>query len=331
MNAVLTVAVLAVLYMVGTFVPGAATDRPIIGAVVTGSPAQGAGLVPGDEILMIDGTSVPSWKEADYLIALQPDKALNLRVRRDGEERDVAVRSETTEHYVGDIGVRPLVRVGEVLPDSPAREMGLQADDAILRIDDTPIETFNDIPPVVQGADGRALSFRIWRAGAQFDVSITPRDEGSGLKIGVGPKYEFRRLGPWDATVEAVSATGSMIRQTFDVIGRLVTAQISPKTMMGPVGIAQVSGQAARTGARQLFFLVAVISLQVGILNLLPLVPLDGGHIAILTLEGVARRDLSPTVKAWVMNAGAAVIFLLIGLVLYSDISKLDFVRKLIP
>jgi regulator of sigma E protease len=122
-----------------------------------------------------------------------------------------------------------------------------------------------------------------------------------------------------------------MTRQTFDVIGRLITAQISPKTMMGPLGIAQASGDAARGGAGSLFFLVAVISLQVGILNLLPLVPLDGGHLAILTLEGVARRDLSPTVKSWVMNAGAAVIFLLIGLVLYSDISKLDIVQKLIP
>ena len=155
MNAVLTIVVLTVLYMAGTFVPGAASDRPIIGAVVVGSPAERAGLVSGDEILAIDGAPVPSWKEADYHIALRPEKALGLRVRRDGEERDVVVRSETTEHYVGDIGVRPLVRVGEIVSGSPAEEVGLQSDDAILRIDDAPIETFNDIPPVVQGADGR--------------------------------------------------------------------------------------------------------------------------------------------------------------------------------
>ena len=121
-----------------------------------------------------------------------------------------------------------------------------------------------------------------------------------------------------------------MTTQTFDVIGRLVTARISPKTMMGPLGIAQASGDAARGGAGSLLFLVAVISLQVGILNLFPLAPLDGGHLAILAVEGVARRDMSPLVKGWIMNAGAAVIFLLIGLVLYSDISKMPFVQRLL-
>jgi len=114
------------------------------------------------------------------------------------------------------------------------------------------------------------------------------------------------------------------------VVGRLVTARISPKTMMGPLGIAQASGDAARGGAGSLLFLVAVISLQVGILNLFPLAPLDGGHLAILAVEGVARRDLSPTIKGWIMNAGAAVIFLLIGVVLYSDISKMAFVQRLL-
>ena len=109
----------------------------------------------------------------------------------------------------------------------------------------------------------------------------------------------------------------------LDVIGRLVTARISPKTMMGPLGIAQASGDAARSGPGPLLFLAALISLQVGILNLFPLAPLDGGHLAILAVEGVARRDMSPLVKGWIMNAGAAVIFLLIGLVLYSDISKM--------
>ena len=139
----------------------------------------------------------------------------------------------------------------------------------------------------------------------------------------------LKKFGPLAAVREALRWVWEMTRQTFDVVGRLVTARISPKTMMGPLGIAQASGDAARGGAGSLLFLVAVISLQVGILNLFPLAPLDGGHLAILAIEGVARRDMSPAIKNWIMNAGAAVIFLLIGLVLYSDISKMSFVQRL--
>ncbi len=332
MNAVLTISVLTVLNMVGSLFDASRFDRPIIGAVAVGSPAEDAGLVPGDEILSIDGEPLASWEEARYQIVLRPEKALELRVRRDGEERAVEVRSEATStERVGRIGVHPLVRVGEVLSGTPAEEAGLKPDDAILQIDDTPMTSFADIPPIVQGADGRTLTFRIWRDGEQLDLAITPRDDGSGLRVGITPKTVLKKFGPRDAVVEAVRSTWNMTRQTFEVLGRLVTGQISPKTMMGPLGIAQVSGDAARSGALPLFYLVAIIRLQVGIVNLLPLAPLEGGHLAILVVEGTARRDLSPNIKNWIMNAGAAVIFLLIGLVLYSDISKLSFVRGLLP
>jgi regulator of sigma E protease len=332
MNAVLTISVLSVFYTIGFAVDASRFDRPIVGAVEADSPAEKAGIEPGDEILSIDGKPVPSWEEAQYLILLSPEKTLDLRVRRGGQERDVVVRSEATSRdKVGRIGVHPLVRVGEVMGGAPAEEAGLRPDDAILRIDDTAITTFGDIPPIIQGADAGALSFLIWRDGEILDLSIEPRDDGSGPRVGITPKTVLKKFGPLQAVVEAVDWTRAMTVQTFDVLGRLVTAQISPKTMMGPLGIAQASGDAARGGAGSLFFLVAVISLQVGILNLLPLAPLDGGHLAIIAIEGVARRDLSPTIKGWVMNAGALVIFALIGLVVLSDVSKLEFVQKLFP
>ena len=99
--------------------------------------------------------------------------------------------------------------------------------------------------------------------------------------------------------------------------------------MAGPLGIAQQSGEAARQGAQTLWGFVAFISINVGILNLFPLAPLDGGHLAILALEGTVRRDLSPVVKGWIMNAGVAAILLLVVLVLYSDISKTGFVQRI--
>ena len=331
MNALLTIVVLTVFGMIGLQVEGWRFDRPIVGAVDPGSPAAKAGLVPGDEIVSIDGTTLPTWEEAQYHVLLRPEKTLSLRVRRGAEERTVSLRSEATStERVGSIGVYPLVRVGQVLPGQPAEAAGLRTDDAILSIDGKPVRSFSEIPPIVGASGGEPMTFRLWRDGGTLDLSVAPRDSGAGLKIGIAPKVVVRKFGPAGAVRESLSQTWAMTRQTFDVVGRLVTAQISPKTMMGPLGIAQASGDAARGGALSLFYLVALISLQVGILNLFPLAPLDGGHLAILTVEGVARRDLSPAVKGWIMNAGAAVIFLLIGVVLYSDISKMGFVQRLL-
>jgi len=331
MNALLTIAVLSGFYMVGFAVDASRFDRPIIGAVDAGSPAEKAGLVPGDEILSIDGKRLPSWEDAQYHILLRPDADLELRVRGSAGEREVALRSETTSaERVGSIGVHPLVRVGQVLEGQPAEAAGLKSDDAILSIDGQVLRSFSEIPPIVGGALGRELLFKVLRDGQPLELRITPKDSGSGPRVGIAPKTIVKKFGPAGAVAEAARWSWDMTTQTFDVIGRLVTARISPKTMMGPLGIAQASGDAARGGAASLLFLVAVISLQVGILNLFPLAPLDGGHLAILAVEGVARRDMSPLVKGWIMNAGAAVIFLLIGLVLYSDISKMPFVQRLL-
>jgi regulator of sigma E protease len=317
--------------MVGFAVDASRFDRPIIGAVDPGSPAEKAGLVPGDEILSIDGKQLPSWEDAQYHILLRPDAKLELQVRGPAGGRDVTLRSEATSaERIGSIGVHPLVRVGQVLPGQPAEAAGLKSDDGILSIDGQSLRSFSEIPPIVGGAAGRELVFRILRDGQLLELRITPKDTGAGPRVGIAPKTVLKKFGPAGALAEAVRWTWDMTTQTFDVIGRLVTARISPKTMMGPLGIAQASGDAARGGVASLLFLVAVISLQVGILNLFPLAPLDGGHLAILAVEGVARRDMSPLVKGWIMNAGAAVIFLLIGLVLYSDISKMPFVQRLL-
>ena len=332
MNGVLTVGVLSSLYMMGFQVDASLYDRPVVGVVEPGSPAEAVGLRPGDQILSVDGEPVSSWEEAHYAILVRPDTQVRLRFRRDAEEQEVAVRTGTTSvEKVGTLGVHPLVRVGRVLEKSAAEEVGLRPDDAILRIDGKPVRSFGEIPPLVASAKGSSLALEVYRDGRFLEIPVTPRDQGSGPQIGIGPKMVMKKFGPVQAVREAFAWTASMTRQTFDVLGRLVTGRISPKTMMGPLGIAQASGEAARGGLGPLAYLVAVISLQVGILNLLPLPPLDGGHLAILLGESVARRDFSEQVKAWIMNAGAMVLFLLIGLVLYSDLSKTSILGRYLP
>lgn len=332
MNGLLTILVLSTLYMIGFQVDASLYDRPIIGAVDEASPAAAAGLRPGDEILAIDGKPQSTWEDARYNVLVRPDAALELLVRREGQEMRVSVRSgSTSSEKVGTIGVHPLVRIGTVLEGRPAEEAGLRSDDAILSIDAKPIKAFEDILPLVSGSEGEPLHFGLYRAGAFLELVVTPRDDGDGPKIGVGRKMIAKKFGPVAAVREACSWTWAMTVQTFDILGRLVTGQLSPKTMMGPLGIAKASGTAARGGPGPLFYLVAVISLQLGILNLLPLPPLDGGHLAIIVGETIIRRDFSLTVKAWIMNTGVVVLMLLIGVVVYSDLSKTSLLGRYLP
>src|SRR5574341_1203186 len=236
MNALLTITVLTGFYMVGFAVDASRFDRPIIGAVDPGSPAEKAGLVPGDEILSIDGKELPSWEDAQYHILLRPDAKLELRVRGPAGERAVTLRSEATSaERIGSIGVHPLVRVGQVLPGQPAEAAGLQNDDGILSIDGKSLRSFSEIPPIVGGALGRELVFRLLRDGRLLELRITPKDTGAGPRVGIAPKTVLKKFGPAGALAEAARWTWDMTTQTFDVIGRLVTARISPKTMMGPL------------------------------------------------------------------------------------------------
>ena len=329
-NGILAVAVFTGLFMIGYGVDAVLRDRPVIGVVQPGSPAATAGLLPGDEILAIDGAPQKDWEDALVAIAIRPDRSLQLRVRRGAEEKDFTVRSTVVAQGAGQIGVSPLVRVGQLVPGGAAERAGIKTDDGILSVGGKPVTSFGDIPALLSAEPAGPVAIRLLRDGAILDIGVTPE----GGKIGIYNKTITRKLGLGPAIKEASAATWNLVRQTFQILGGLVTASISPKAALaGPLGIAKASGDAARSGApvAALLFLVATLSVSVGILNLFPLPPLDGGHLAILASESVIRRDLSLRVKTWIMNAGAMVLFLLIGLVLYSDLSKTSLLQKYLP
>ncbi len=333
MNAVLTVAVMTALYMIGFGEPASLYDQPVIGAVAAGSPAEVAGLRPGDLVLAIDDKPQPNWQAALYSVALRPSTAIRVRVRRAGEEKEVVVNSGVTPDKIGSIGIGPLVHIQEVSVDTPAQRAGLRLNDAILKVGDKDIVEADSVAPAVQATGGRETVLQILRDGQMLEIPVTPAQVDGVFRVGikVGGRILVRKHGPAGAFVAACRWSWERTQQIGEVLGRLLTARLSPKTVAGPLGIAKESGNAARQGGIAFFQFLAFISLNVGLLNLFPLPPLDGGHLAILAGESAIRRDFSATVKAWILNAGAVAILLLVALVLYSDFSKTSFLGKFLP
>jgi regulator of sigma E protease len=331
MNFVLTIGVITALFMVGLQVDASLYDPPVVGAIEPASPAAQAGLQPGDEIVAIDGQPVGRWEEAHTAILIRPDQPVPLRIRRGHEERELTVVAKSTTERVGQIGAYPLVKAGEVDPRLPAHAAGLRPGDAILAIDGKPVKSFDDIPAMI--AEGKEAPRRVsvLRGREPLELTMAAAGTPEGYRLGIVRRMTVKKFSLGSAVPEAVRWTWAQVKLTFDVLKRLITARLSPKTMMGPLGIAKASGDAARGGALNLAFLVAVISLQIGIMNLLPVPPLDGGHLAIIAGEGLLRRDFSQDVKVWIMNAGAVALFLLIGLVLYSDLSKTSLLGRYLP
>lgn len=333
MNAVLTIGIMTIFFMRGFGVDAVLYDPPTVGVVDPGTPAEKAGLTSGDRILAVDGQAVPTWQELYFAVALRLDRDVSLRVDHGGTVREIVVRANAvkeggSEH--GELaGVSPLVRVGEVKKGSPAEAAGVKPDDGILRVGTTAVHRFENLVGAVEAAKGQPVAVTLWRDGKKIEQEITPRDLGEGPKLGLGNRVVIKKFGAAGAVREAVKWTGDMTTKTFGVVKGLLTRAISPRTLMSPVSMAQASGDAARQGPRNWFYLMAMISLQVGIMNLFPMAPLDGGHLAILAGEGVVRRDISINAKAWIMNAGALMLLALIGLVLYNDIAKTEIFKRI--
>jgi regulator of sigma E protease len=329
MNGVLAVAVFTALFMAGFPVDALRYGSPVVGAVQPGSPAEAGGIRPGDEILAIDDKPQANWEDVLVTVALRPERNLKFRIRRGGKKMDLSVHSTAAAPQgTGHVGLAPLVRIGRVTPGAPAERAGLHVDDGILRIEEKQIQSFDEIPALVMASEGRPLRLTIYRGGSILELPVTPE----GGRIGIESKFVITKLGLARAVPAAVGETWQMTKQTVGMLKGLLTARVSAKAAVsGPLGIAQASGMAARGGWRPLFALIAGISISVGILNLFPLAPLDGGHLAILAGEGLIRRNFNLTVKTWFMNAGFGVLLLLIAFVLYSDLSKTALLGKYLP
>lgn len=224
--------------------------------------------------------------------------------------------------------------VAEVRPDSPAAEAGIQPGDRFVSVDGVPIETFGDVQRIVSGRAGEALSFVLERDGRQITVTATPEptevEDALGNKIRIGvigvvnneALGQPRRIeyGPIEALAAGVEETWSIILRTGSFLKRLVLGREDRCQLGGPVKIADMAGKAADLGFVWLIQLVALLSAGIGILNLLPIPPLDGGHLLFYAMEAVLRRPVPEQVMEVVYRAGMLMVLVFMGFVFWNDL-----------
>lgn len=338
MNLVLALLLHTAVFAVGVEVPEYELKAPVVRVVDPKGAGAEAGFLPGDRILAIDGKETPRWRDAQFLFAMNAREKLAVRVERDGIEKTLEVTPRATTKYdLGDAGLYPdfgtsvRPRLATVFPGGPADAAGLNKGDIILSIAGREIRDAPDVATekfvaAIGAAAPGPVAIEYLRDGERGATRVTPRREGDSWKIdvriGADIPEVIERFPIGQAFVEGWRRVKTDFRMTLSILGRLFRGKASIKTMSGPLDIAKFSGEAARTGAVPLIALMAVISLQLGIFNLLPVPVLDGGHLFLLTLEGAARRDFSLRVKERILQLGFLMIVALLVVVLYNDLAK---------
>lgn len=326
-NVAAAVVFAAFAFMVGVETPAFRDQPPVVGWVEPDSPAEDAGILAGDLVTAIDGEPLKVWWDLEAAVLTSGNTELALTVQREGTTLKFSLTPREDSRYgYGFAGIEPrLDPVVRVPPGgSPAASAGIRDGDRIVAVDGVPVDQFYDLPLLISPKAGKELSIDVVRDGNRLNFKVVPRDEGGKGLIGVAPAYTtvIKKLAPLAAVRAGWLDCRRMTRETFRVIGRLLTGRVSIRQVSGPVGIAQISGEAARSGLQALIWLLGAISLQLGIFNLLPIPVLDGGHLTILAFESMVRKDLPLKIKERILEVGFYLLIALFVVVLFNDIVK---------
>jgi regulator of sigma E protease len=338
MNVILAVVLTTIVLIHGQEVPAFLDQPPVVGAVADGSPAAQAGIQPGDRIQSIGGRSVDTWEQFLTAVGARPNRTVAISVARDGTSfsRDVTPVPESDSGFeIGQIGVLPDVHphLSGIMSGEAAEHAGLKAGDVVVSIDGKPINFTGQLRDAVVAHPNQTVQFVVLRNGQSLTIPVTLGRQGDGGWLGalLGDATKTLKTGPFRAAALSVQQNVQLGGMIFQTIGDLLTRKTSPKQLMGPVAIAQLSGESAQLGWVALFTLMATISLNLGILNLLPIPILDGGHILIMGLEGLTRHDFSIRVKEKMLLAGFLVLMMLMVTVIYNDLMRITWIQNLVP
>jgi regulator of sigma E protease len=336
MNILLAVVVMAIVLGQGAEVPAYHDLPPVVGSVKAGSPADKSGLRRGDRILAVGDTAVPTWDKFDLEVGTKPNRDISLTFLRDGQTLTTDLRTLSEGRFqVGEIGVQPdsTPVVSSLVKGDVAEKAGLKAGDLLLAVDGQLMTQPSELTTAISRNAGKRTDILVRRNGQELHINVTPQKRGDRGMIGIffGQQTKTFKPGPLEAVKLSVQRNIEFGGLIFKTLGGLFVGTTSPRQLMGPVAIAQLSGESAQAGWMALFTLMASISLNLGLLNLMPIPVLDGGHIAIMALEGIARRDFSAAVKEKMLLAGFVLILLLMVTVIYNDLTRISWIERLMP
>jgi regulator of sigma E protease len=335
-NFLLAIVVIAGLYMHGKDEPGTR-----LRAMAPQTVAYQAGIRGGDAVSAVNGRPVQTWTELRWEI---------IRAAMDKREADLTLRGARGDSYravlpaarVAALDVdsdvmtllgmqmwRPRPSIDQVLPDGPGARAGLRKGDVLVAVDAKPLADFADFKRAIGAAPGRAVQLDVERGGQPLRVALTPEREprsGEGLArvmLAQAPEMVTVRAGLFEALGRGAARTWETASMTVKMIGKMIVGEVSLKNVTGPITIADVAGQAARSGAEPFLEIIAFISISLGVMNLLPIPILDGGHLLYYSLEVLTGRPLSERFAEMAQRAGAGLLFMLMALAVFNDLVRL--------
>ena len=337
MNILLAIIVMAVVLYQGAQLPAFEQQPVVIGSFAPNSVAERAGLRPGDRIVNIDGKPAETWEQFSMAIVSKAKREVSIGYVRNGQQGTLTLVPDAQGKFeMGDIGVQPVVHpeVVALSKGEPAEEAGLHPGDIVLAAGGEQNIGYEHLLAAIKSHSRQPLPMTIKRGDRVTDIVVTPRPIGDKVMIGAQINaFETHTVdpGPLEALKLSLAKNWEWTRLIVQTLAGLFTRETSVKQLMGPVAIADLSGTAAQAGLIQLFSLMAMISLNLGLLNLMPVPVLDGGHIFILALEGLARRDFSMKVKEKMLLAGFVLLLMLMVTVIYNDLMRIQWIEKLVP
>jgi regulator of sigma E protease len=334
MNVILAVVVLTGVYMVHDEEYAFASQPAEIGIVDAGSPADKAGIKPGDRIVRIQNIDNPTWQQVIPEIAISPNQPVEVTVNRDGQTlRTTVVPQAVGADRLGDVGwahQEPAL-VGDVRPDLPAAKAGLKTGDEIVAFNGTPVKNMPQFVAMLQQAKSEPVQLTVLRNGTETKLTVTPQltddESGSGEKryrIGFNPapRMVVQRLPLREAWSKSITTSKSYSMLLFRLVPRLIEHKNSLRQMSGPIGIAKESGKMAMAGWWKLLEFMAMLSISLAVLNILPFPILDGGLMLMLLIEGIMGRDIKIEIKERVYQAAFVMLLLFFMVVIYNDLAK---------